>query len=81
LTISPPTEAYDRGRKFENYEKLESLAEYLLVVSDHMHADLFTPQPDGRWIRSSTDKSNDASTLASIGGQLVLADIYEKVEW
>jgi Uma2 family endonuclease len=35
--LSPSTEAYHRGRKFEYYKTLESLAELLLVRSDHMH--------------------------------------------
>jgi Uma2 family endonuclease len=79
--LSPSTEAYDRGRKFEYYKTLESLAEYLLVASDHMHADLLTRQPDGRWILASADKPNDAIELTSIACRLVLADIYEKAEF
>lgn len=79
--LSPSTEAYNRGRKFEHYKTIESLAEYLLVASDRMHADLFTRQPDGRWILSSADKPNDAIELASIGCRLILADIYEKVNF
>jgi Uma2 family endonuclease len=38
--LSPSTEADDRGRKFDHYRSIESLAEYLLVVSDRVHADL-----------------------------------------
>lgn len=30
--LSDSTEAYDRGRKFEHYCKLESLAEYVLIA-------------------------------------------------
>ena len=48
--LSPSTEACDRGRKFEHYKSIESLREYLLVASDRMHADLYTRQPDGRWV-------------------------------
>jgi Uma2 family endonuclease len=40
--LSPSTEAYDRGRIFENYRSLESLKTYLLVASDRIHADLYT---------------------------------------
>ena len=32
--LSPTTEAYDRGRKFEHYRKVESLQEYLLVAQE-----------------------------------------------
>ncbi len=42
---SPSTEAYDRGRKFEHYRSLESLAEYLLVGSQRVSAELYTASP------------------------------------
>jgi Uma2 family endonuclease len=79
--LSPSTEAYDRGRKFEHYKSIESLREYLLVASDHMHADLYTRQPDDRWLLTSVDKLEDCLTLESVGAQLSLADLYEKVEF
>src|SRR6266404_1708800 len=44
--LSPSTEAYDRGRKFEHYRSVESLSEYLLVSSERIIAELFTRQPD-----------------------------------
>lgn len=78
--LSPSTESYDRGRKFEQYKSIESLREYLLVASDGMHTDLFTRQPDGRWMLTSADLLGDSLTLESVGAQLALADLYEKVE-
>lgn len=32
--LSPSTEAYDRGEKFRQYRRLESLAEYVLIAQD-----------------------------------------------
>jgi Uma2 family endonuclease len=78
--LSPSTEAYDRGRKFEQYKMLESLREYLLIASDRMHVDLYTRQADGRWLLTSADKPEDSLTLESVEAQLTLADLYEKVE-
>jgi Uma2 family endonuclease len=78
--LSPSTEAYDRGRKFEHYKSLESLREYLLVAADRMHADLYTRQADGRWMLASADKLEDSLTLESVDATLLLADLYEKVE-
>jgi Uma2 family endonuclease len=46
--LSPSTEAYDRGRKFEHYQSIESLGEYLMITCDRIHADLHTRRPDGR---------------------------------
>jgi Uma2 family endonuclease len=78
--LSPSTEAYDRGRKFEQYKAIESLREYLLVASDRVHADLYTRQPDGRWILTSADSLEDSLMLESVGAQLGMADLYEKVD-
>ena len=79
--LSPSTEAYDRGRKFEHYRSIESLTEYLLVASDRIHTDLFTKQPDGRWLLTSADRLEDSVDLLSIARRLNLADLYEKVEF
>lgn len=78
--LSPSTEAYDRGRKSEHYRSIESLGEYLLVASDRVHADLFTRQPDGRWLLTSAGRLEDSLELQSIGCRLALADLYEKVD-
>jgi Uma2 family endonuclease len=79
--LSPSTEGYNRGRKFEHYRTIESLQEYLMVASDHMHADLFTRQPDGHWVLSPFGEPGDTVELKSVGCRLVLADIYEKVKF
>ena len=78
--LSPSTEAYDRGRKFDNFQSIESLQEYLLVSADRIHADLFTRQADGGWLLTSASRLEDTLTLQSIGCHLSLADVYEKVE-
>jgi Uma2 family endonuclease len=77
--LSRATEAYDRGRKFESYKSIESLREYLLVASDRIHADLYTRQADGRWLLTSADKPEDSLSLESVGAELNLADLYDKV--
>ena len=51
--LSPSTEAYDRGRKFEHYRTIPSLQQDLLVASDRHQVDLYTRQADGRWLLAS----------------------------
>jgi Uma2 family endonuclease len=77
--LSPSTEAFDRGRKFQQYRSIESLVEYLLVASDRVRADLYTRQPDG-WLLTSAGRLEDSLDLQSIGCRLALADLYEKVD-
>jgi Uma2 family endonuclease len=79
--LSPSTEAYDRGRKFELYQSISSLREYLLLASDHVHADLYTRQSDGLWLLHSAGGLEDVVTFESVGCKVKLADLYEKVEF
>ena len=78
--LSPSTEAYDRGKKFEHYRSIESLREYLLVASDRVHVDQYTCQPDGRWLLTSADRLEDSLDLQSVGCRLALLDLYEKTD-
>jgi Uma2 family endonuclease len=77
--LSPSTEAFDRGRKFEHYGSIESLRQYLLVASDRVHADLYTRRQEGGWLLTSADGPAGTLALASVNCQIALADVYEKV--
>jgi Uma2 family endonuclease len=78
--LSSSTELYDRVRKFEHYRSVESVNEYLLVSSERVSAELYTRQPDGRWLLTAANRMEDSLELQSIGAHLVLADLYEKVD-
>ena len=40
--LSPSTELWDRGKKFEHYRAIESLREYVLISQDHVLVERFT---------------------------------------
>ena len=77
--LSPSTEAYDRGRKFEHYRSIPSVTEYLLVASDRISAELFMRQPEG-WLLTAAGRLEDSIELRSIECVLKLGDLYEKVD-
>ena len=79
--LSPSTEAYDRGRKFEHYRSIDSLSEYLLVTSDRVHVDLYTRQPGGQWLLTSASALEEQIELKSTGCRLAISDLYEKLEF
>ena len=79
--LSPSTERYDRGRKFEHYRSVESVAEYLLVSSDRINAELFTRQSDGSWNLKTFNQLEDSLDIQSIGVRLTVADLYDKVDF
>jgi len=79
--LSPSTEAYDRGRKFEQYRKIVSLRQYLLVSSDRVSVELSTRQASGQWLLSAAGEPDEEVDLDSIDCRLRVGDIYEKVEF
>lgn len=79
--LSPSTEAYDRGRKFEHYRSIETLQEYLLISSDRVLAERFTRQQAGQWLFTSFSDSADAIDLESVGCRVTVAALYEKVDF
>ncbi len=78
--LSPSTEAYDRGRKFENFRALESLRAYLLVAADRVHVDLYTRQPDREWILSEASGLSETIDIRLLECKLALCDVYDRVE-
>jgi Uma2 family endonuclease len=77
--LSPSTEAYDRGRKFEHYRSIPSLNEYLLLASERIGAELFTRQPDGRWLLTTTSSAEGIIHLQSVDCTIAISGLYEKV--
>ncbi|HVR97164.1 MAG TPA: Uma2 family endonuclease, partial [Thermoanaerobaculia bacterium] len=78
--FSPTTEAYDRGKKFEHYQALESLSEYVLVVQDEPRVEQFLRQDGSHWLFTATAGLDTTVTLASIQCELAVAGIYDKVD-
>lgn len=77
--LSPTTEAYDRGEKFDRYREIDSLEEYLLVWQHVPRVELFRRQPDGTWAFSAAVGTDSTITLPALGIQLSLTEIYDGV--
>ena len=77
--LSPSTEAFDRSDKFLRYQRLESLADYVLVASEQMQVEHFARQPEGGWLYHEYHEPADVLRLASVGAELPLAEVYERV--
>jgi Uma2 family endonuclease len=79
--LSPTTEAWDRGGKFEQYRQRESLQEYVLIAQDRAHVERFTRQPGGQWLLSEVNGLEGTLSLPSLGCELTLSQIYHRVEF
>lgn len=79
--LSPTTEAYDRGDKFAHYRRLDSLREYLLIAQDRQRVERYARQADGQqWLLTEFSDPEAVVPLPSIGCELALADVYDKVD-
>jgi Uma2 family endonuclease len=74
--LSESTAAYDRGLKFELYQRLPSLQEYLLIEQDRVHADLFRRNAEGLWVLHPSGPGETVQ-LDSVGLTLPMELIYE----
>ena len=77
--LSPSTEGFDRGIKFTRYRRLESLTDYVLLSADHVHVEHHRLREDGVWVFDDLGAPGDVLRLASIGCDVPLAEIYDKV--
>jgi Uma2 family endonuclease len=79
--LSQSTENYDRGRKFEFYQRLESLAEYVVVYQDEPKVIHYVRQGDGRWTYKLLVGESEKLHLEAIDCELSFAAIYRNVDF
>jgi Uma2 family endonuclease len=77
--LSPSTEKYDRGLKFQHYRTLASLRDYILVSQEQIRVEQFTRQPDGTWTFRDYQSLDEQLKIASIGVDIALQRIYDRV--
>src|SRR5882724_2609793 len=79
--LSDSSEAYDRGKKFENYRQIPSLREYLLVSQTEPRIELFTRQANGEWNLKEAVGLDAEIELPLLKITLRLAEVFAKVKF
>jgi Uma2 family endonuclease len=78
--LSDSTEAYDRGKKFEQYQSIDSLSTYVLVAQDAQRVERYVRQEDGRtWLYTEAREADAVVRIEAILCDLKLEDVYAKV--
>ena len=75
--LSDSTESFDRGAKFQAYQEIPTLSEYVLVAQDKYLVEHYVRQPDG-WLYTKFKGAAAVLKLASLDCHLKLEDIYRK---
>ena len=77
--LSDSTEAFDRGDKFESYQALESLEEYVLINTRHRRVECFRRNAEGLWILQYYTPETNRFELQSVDFSDSLIALYEDV--
>jgi Uma2 family endonuclease len=77
--LSESTEASDRGKKFEDYRRSNTLEEYVLVAQDRISVDVFRRNTKGRWELESYGVGDEVE-LVSLGAKFPIGALYEDVD-
>ena len=76
--LSPSTADFDRTDKFDDYKRLDSLQEYVLLESRAARVEVFRRQADGKW-GQSVYLAGTQVHLDSVGVFLNMDDLYEGI--
>ncbi|MFN0101265.1 MAG: Uma2 family endonuclease [Bryobacteraceae bacterium] len=79
--LSPSTEAYDRGAKFQRYRALSSITEYILVSQDAPLVEVLSRNADETWTPRSYSGLSDSCRIESLDIEVPLARIYRRVQF
>jgi Uma2 family endonuclease len=74
--LSRSTEEYDRGDKFEHYQRVASLRQDVLVSHRERRLEIWTRGGDDLWNHRSVQEG-DVADLTSVGCQLSVRDLYD----
>lgn len=77
--LSPSTEAHDRGLKWQRYQRLESLQDYLLIAQEAPKVEHFTRRGARQWLLNIYEGLDAVIALANYAANVPLAAIYANV--
>lgn len=79
--LSDATDECDRGIKFESYQQIATLREYVLVSQSRFQVERFVRQPDDTWAVTEFTDPAGSVPFASVPADIPLAAIYRHVEF
>jgi Uma2 family endonuclease len=79
--LSNSTKSYDKDEKFAAYRTIPTFQEYILIDQYSMHVEQYYKIGDNKWVFSEFADPEAGLNLASVPCQILLVDIYDKVEF
>jgi Uma2 family endonuclease len=79
--LSESTADYDRGDKFAAYRSIPGFEEYLLVSQSSQQIAHYVKRTEKKWDFQAYDETDTVVQLETVGVELAIGDIYDKVEF
>ncbi|WP_223648629.1 Uma2 family endonuclease [Hymenobacter psoromatis] len=76
--LSPSTAAYDRGKKFKQYQKLPSLWHYILVAQTTWRVEWYRRNEASEWVITVLTEPQEVLAITELNLQLTVAEVYEE---
>jgi Uma2 family endonuclease len=77
--LSSSTEAFDRGDKFQDYQTIETLREYVLISSKQQLVQCFRRNDEGLWVMQSYTQEQEIYQFNCVNFSGTLEELYEDV--
>ncbi|GET38329.1 Uma2 family endonuclease [Microseira wollei] len=77
--LSNSTEDFDRTNKFRFYRSIPEFREYILVDQYEFLVEQYLKNESGQWLFQEYEGESATISLASVGVQMSMSDIYEGV--
>lgn len=74
--LSPRTQDYDRGKKFQLYRGIQALEEYINIHQDEPFIEHHTKQREGLWISEDIRGIDRVLRLGSVGIEIPFSVLY-----
>lgn len=79
--LSLSTESFDRSGKFQYYQSISSVKEYILISQKEAMIEVYYKQDERNWLYSVAKGLDEKILLRTIQCELALRDIYRKTDW
>lgn len=77
--LSPSTAQYDRTTKFDQYQQILSLRDYVLIYQAQPQIDIYSRGADDTWLLTRVQGLENTITIPSLKQTLPLSAIYNRV--
>jgi Uma2 family endonuclease len=77
--LSPSTQTFDLGEKFDDYQKLETLEEYVLISQERQRVECRRRTSANTW-ETAVYEAGDSVFLNSIDLEFAIADLYRGLD-